>query len=257
MFRTTFDIAGFVRDLSDVEKRQFPYALMRALNDTAFQTRQAWGEEMDRVFDRPTRFTRNAVLYKKATKENFEAEVFIRDEALKGTPPVKYLYWQAEGGQRRQKASERLLQRAGVLSSGEYVVPGRGVQLDAYGNVPTRMLSAILSDVQARRDPQQRSTPQSRKRRSRRKDIGKREVFFYSHGPSGDRGDGRPQHLPRGIYGRTRTGFGSSIRQVLHIVSSARYRKRYPVYALAQRLFDQRFERNLDSWLTIATAGRR
>lgn len=254
MFRTTFDIAGFVRDLSDIEKRQFPYALMRALNDTAYQTRQAWGEEMDRVFDRPTRFTRNAVLYKKATKENFEAEVFIRDHALKGTPPARYLYQQAEGGQRAQKPSERLLQRAGVLGSGEYIVPGRGVQLDAYGNVPARLMNAVLSDLQARRDPQQRSTPQSRKRRSRRKDITKSAVYFYSYGPSGNRGDGRPQHLPRGIYSRQRE---IGVRPILHIVSSAVYRKRYPVYELAQRLFDERFEERLNAWLVIASAGRR
>jgi hypothetical protein len=225
--------------------KRFPQALLRALNDTAFDVRGDWRDEMPRVFDRPTAFTLNAVLYNKAKIDNLVAEVFLRNDAAKGVPPSKYLEAQVEGGARRAKRSEVLLRNAGVLSGDEYWTPGPSVQLDSSGNVPGRTVRTILSDLQASYDTAQHSTAESRGKRARRSKIGKREVFFYSRGPSGNRGDGRPQHLKRGIYGRTRTVFGSALRLVMHIVRSApQYTSRYDVYELTRRLFAQRFERN-------------
>lgn len=245
MYHAHIDTTELIRNLNDEEKRRFPQAMLRALNDTAFDVRGDWRDEMPRVFDRPTAFTLNAVLYKKAKPKEYVAEVFLRNEASKGVPPSKYLLAQVQGGARAAKRSEVLLRSAGVLSANEYWVPGRGVQLDASGNIPGRTIRTILSDLQASFDAAQRSTTESRRKRARRRDIGKREVFFYSPGPSGNRGDGRPQHLKRGIFGRTRTAFGSALRLVMHIVQGApQYTKTYDVFALTERLFAQRFERN-------------
>jgi hypothetical protein len=254
MFRVRLDATSLLREFSDIEKRQLPYATMRALNDAAFQTRQAWRDAMPKVFDRPTRMTLNAILYTKAKKDQVWAEVFVRDQATKGTPPNKYLFWEAQGGQRRAKGSEVLLRRMGILGGGEYTVPGKGVQLDQYGNVPSRVISTILSDLGARRDPSQNTTLASRKRRERRRDVTKSAVYFYSRGPSGDRGDGRPQHLPRGIYSRRRD---EGVRPILAIVNAATYKPRYPVFDLAEQIFRARFASLFDAYLTIATAGRR
>lgn len=244
MYTASIDSQQLQRAVKEHGKR-FPQALLRALNDTAFDVRGDWRDEMPRVFDRPTALTLNAVLYKKARMQNLVAEVFLRDDASKGTPPAKYLTPQVAGGSRGAKRSEVLLRNAGILSSNEYWVPGRSAKLDQFGNLPGRTVRTILSDVQASFDVLQHSTRESRGKRARRRHIGKREVFFYSRGPSGNRGDGRPQHLKRGIYGRTRTAFGSALRLVMHIVQgSPQYTSRYDVYELTRRLFARRFERN-------------
>lgn len=256
MFTISYDAAPFISRMSDVEKRQFPFALANALNDTAFQVRAAWRDEIPKIFDRPVSLTLNAVLYRKATKQNPVAEVFIRDHVSRGVPPSKYLLSEVTGGTRRAKASEVLLRKAGVLGGGEFWVPGRAADLDAGGNVPGKTIRTILADLQATFDPLDRSTPASRKKRSRRKAIGKRAVYFYSRGPSGDRGDGRPQHLPRGIYERTRTAFGSSLESVLHVVSGVHYGSRYDVTGLARRLFNARFVSTFNAWMVRALAGR-
>lgn len=250
MFHTRIDAEELLRNLGEQEKRRIPKVILGALNDTAFDVRGDWRDEMPRVFDRPIALTLNAVLYKKAQPSSLVAEVFLRNHVAKGTPPAKYLTPQVEGGTRGPKASERLLRNVGILGADEYWLPGRSVRLDGHGNVPGRTVRTVLSDLQASFDARQHSNVESRRKRARRKDAGKREVFFYSRGPSGNRGDGRPQHLKRAIYGRTQTAFGSAIRVVMHIATSApKYRKRYDVFTLTQRLFARRFERNYRRWM--------
>jgi hypothetical protein len=253
VFRVTIDSSALQRDFSALSRKWLRYAINSALNETAWQTRMAWRDEMPRVFDRPTRMTLNAVLYNKATTARPYAEVFIRDEAFKGTPPATYLLATVMGGQRGQKPYERLLRhKAGILGASEYTVPGRRAPLNAFGNLPSSMIGTMLSDLGARRDPQQNSTQESRRKRQRRRAIAKRSVYFYSHGPEEDRGDGRPQHLPRGIYRRTPTAFGSALDKVLQIANATHYRQTYPVFDLAEKIFHARFQANLNKWLDWA-----
>lgn len=240
MIRTEINVEALMLDFDEIARKHVPEAVTRALNDTAFDTRGAWKDEALRVFDNPTSLTLNAILYKKATRLVPAAEVFVRDEALKGTPPSKYLFAQVEGGGRRPKRSENLLRRAGILGENEFWVPGRSAPLDAFGNLPGATVRTILSDVQASFDEKQRSTRESRgKRARRRKQRGK--VYFYNRAKRGN--------LPRGIYERIDTAFGSAVRTVMHIVSKTQYRKQYDVYALARRVFDDRYPQNLDVWL--------
>src|SRR5690606_18049531 len=113
----------FGRTLTELERDQLPFAAMRAANETGFAVRQRWAEIMPRVFDRPTPMTQRAVMVRKATKQRPHAEVFIRDEAVNGTPPAKYLLAQVEGGARRSKRVEQRLTYAGFLPKGMFVVP--------------------------------------------------------------------------------------------------------------------------------------
>src|SRR5690606_2908854 len=110
-----------------------------------------------------------AALYRKATKAKPVAEVFIRDEAPKGTPPAKYLLPQVEGGTRRPKAFERRLQASGALPAGMFAVAGKGAKLDRHGNVPGRVITAVLSAMHSQFDPYQNATETSVKRRRRRR----------------------------------------------------------------------------------------
>lgn len=241
MFKTEIDTDALIGNLSDLEKKQFPFATAGAINDALFAARDAWRTNIASVFDSPNQLTMNAVLYTKATKENLTGELYLRNEASKGTPPSRYLLPQVQPGPREEKPFEHLLREAGVLGGNEFLMPGRNFPLDQFGNVPGGVLSAILSDLQAHRDVSRRSTPASRKKRERKKNVGKRQVYFLSRGPE-DIGGGKIQHLPRGIYERTRTGFGSSIRMVLAIVEGAPvYRQRFDAFGIANRAFTQSF----------------
>jgi hypothetical protein len=248
VFKTDIDARKMIAVLSELEKSQFPFALARALNDTAFEDiRPGWKDEMLRVFDRPTRITLNAVLVKKATKKLPIAEIYLRDQATKGTPPVRFLAHQVEGGTRRKKPFENLLRQIGVMEANEFAVPGKSYPLDAFGNVPGRVINAVLSDVGGSRDRAAVSTPASRRKRERRR-TKRGGVYFYS------RGDGR---VPRGIYERIRTGFGTGVRTVFVFVTGARYRQRLDVDELTSDLFRVNFPKRFRKAMRHAVATAR
>ncbi|MEN5117503.1 hypothetical protein ABE488_09245 [Luteimonas sp. TWI662] len=248
MIKTEVDPGDvFGRAFTELEQKNLLFATVQAVNATAFATRERWAELMPRVFDRPTALTLRAPLYRKATKQRPYAEVFLRDEAHKGTPPAKYLLAQVGGGGRRMKRSEAALRAAGVLPAGMFTVPGRGAQLDAFGNVPGKQITAILSAVRAQSDQYQNATDASRGRRRAKKKRRGGEYFALGR----QRGNLRP-----GVYERIDTGFGSGVRSVLFFVTSVTYRPRYDVFGAAQAIFDKQlpfhFTRELDK--AVATS---
>ena len=233
----------FDRTFSDIERTQLPFAAVQAANSTAFATRDRWSEVMPKVFDRPTALTMKAVVYSKATKNRPVAEVLIRDEAFKGTPPAKYLLPQVEGGSRRPKRAERALQRVGVLPQDQFVVPGKGAKLDAHGNVPGAQITAILSAMRAQQDPYQHVTAESMKRRrAKRKRRG--GEYFAVKKPHGK--------LQPGIYERIDTGFGSGVRSVLFFVKAVSYRARYDIFGMARKIYDSLYGFHFDRELRKA-----
>lgn len=236
------------RQFSELERQQLPFATMQAINTTAFETRQRWSEVMPKIFDRPTPLTRRAVLYRKATKANQVAEVFIRDEAFKGRSPAQYLEAQVMGGSRPHKGVERQLSAAGLLPAGMFVVPGRGAPLDAYGNIPLSQLNRIKAQIGAMGDPLANETEVSRGRRRRREaKQGKRGGNFFALKKSRGR-------LAAGVYERITTGFGSAVRPVLVFVKSVLYRRRYPIFDMAQTIFSRRLPRNFEAALAQAVS---
>jgi hypothetical protein len=249
-FTITVDPSNLLaRKLSDLELTQVPFAAMQAINGTAFDVRTEWQERMPKVFDRPTVLTLNAILYTKATKQNLRAQVFVRDEAFKGNPPSKYLQAEVEGGQRRHKAFENRLTSVGILPAGMYVVPGKGAQLDAFGNISGGQITAILSQLGAHFDPLNNQTDTSRARRRKREaKQGSRAGDYFV--PS------KGSHLPPGVYQRLSTGFGGAVRSVLFFVGRATYRPRYPIYNFAQQVFDRRLAPRFHEELQKAVASR-
>lgn len=237
------------RQFTELEREQLPFAVMQACNDTAFEIREVWKRTAQRVFDRPRPITTNAVLYAKATKDRLYAEVFIRDEATGGTPPARYLLPEVEGGARRLKPFERLLQARGAMPVVTFAVPGRGQALDAYGNVPAARINQILSQLGSRRDPLQNETDASRARRrasrgSRLSLLGRRVANPQLQRRVAPAGDffavlKRRGGLVPGIYERVASGFGRGLRSVLIFVGAARYRARYDIYGLAQRQWNK------------------
>ena len=210
--------------------RQVPFATAKALTRTAWAVRNAEIEEMRRVFDRPNRFTLNSLFVERADKASLVAKIRFREFAGKGTPAYKYLGPHITGGTRNLKRFERALSAAGVIQSGQYVIPAPGSPQDAHGNFPRPMLVRVLTQLKASRDGSQNATNSARSRRNRRK-----QQFFV-----------RPLKDPsrKAIWMRQ----NGKDRPVLLIISDApTYQRRFDYYGVAERTIIQVFPREFSA----------
>lgn len=116
MFTIFADIAAAERLLSDIGRRQMPFATARALNDTASDVKQAEERGIETAFDRPTPFTKRGIYVRRASKSRLYAEVGMK------RVQAKYLEMQAKGGTRSP--------------AGKAILMPIGVRLNKYGNIP-------------------------------------------------------------------------------------------------------------------------
>lgn len=231
-FSVKADVNSFRRVFATMQDKQIRFATAVALTRTAKAVEKEIIGEIGRVFDRPTPYTMRSTWVSPASKARLMAEVKIKDEAVKGNPAVRFLIPSITSGGRSVKGFERLLQRAGVMPEGWYVVPTKFAKLDRYGNVTGGTITTILSALRASRDP---LANQSGSRRSRKKRA--RSTYFAALP-----GREATRHLAPGIYERTSFAFGSSIRPVL-IYTKRRptYRKRLRFFEIAERVTLMRF----------------
>jgi hypothetical protein len=223
-------------------RQESPFAVAYALTKTAQDIKADEVTEMKSVFDRPTRFTLNALFVKPATKTDLTAIVEFK-EGFGSVPAWRYLGPQVVGGFRATKSGERRLIAAGLMKSNEVIVPGKGTKLDAYGNVPGSIMNRILSDLGARADKAQNTTEKSRKR-----NAGRNRGRYFVLRPGGVPGFPRSNRdVHPGIYHQASGGRG--VVPVLVFVQQPRYQKRFDFYGLAQRVADARLMRHLaEGW---------
>ncbi|NVK57315.1 MAG: hypothetical protein HWE26_17060 [Alteromonadaceae bacterium] len=198
------DDRAFLEAAKNLSERDAKTAAVWALNDTADDVLQHMQGRMDVVFDKPTRFTKNALMVWRATKSTLESKVIERPSVGRR----HYLKVQEEGGRRGQTGLEKLLDNrlsySGDLRS---VIPASGARLNHYGNWSTGERNQALSAVQAQRDGKTNTTATSRKRN--RKRNRKRAGFFVP--ATGSR-------LSPGIWKRDGKG---RIKKILHFTSLA------------------------------------
>lgn len=221
------NVSDLIRGIDETQRWRIPYVTASALTRTAYDAKDAEVKVMSEVFDRPTRFTLNALFVKGANKNNLTAIVEFK-EGFGSIPAWRYLGPQVMGGGRKHKSHEKRLISAGLMRSDEFAVPGLGIKLDAHGNVPGSILNRILSDLGARQDAAQNSTARSRKRRR----SAKRGRYVALRQQDGVR---------PGIYHRAGT---RTIVPVLVFVRAPRYEKRFPFYETAQRVMQLNFARH-------------
>jgi hypothetical protein len=243
VFSIEFDTKQLTRRLSAIERQQFPFALAGALNETAFQTRVAWGEQIKSVFDRPTRMTQTSVLYTKATKRDLgAATIFIKDDIGQGTPPGEYLKPQEFGGPRKQKPFERRL--AKHPRTRKFYVPGRGADLNQFGNLPSSVLQKIASQLGTAEEFAGYSANETTKGRLRRLKRQRKKGGGGSYFVLPVR---RGKLKPGVIYERIADAGDegqliSHVRPVLIPVAQApHYRPRFGAIALARRIAQAKF----------------
>lgn len=112
------DFQRMQRIMTDLERRQLPFATARALTRTAQAARDDVKASLPTAFDRPTPFTKNAIAIKSANRTNLTAEVVVK--------PIQaaYLAKQERGGFREPKAKA--------------VITPAGIRLNQYGNIVRR-----------------------------------------------------------------------------------------------------------------------
>lgn len=250
MITVSHDVDKLAGWLSDLQRKQIPFAASVAINRTAELVKSAEELEIRDVFDRPTPLTRSAVFVKRSNKQSLEAVVGLKDYAAKGTAASKYLATEITGGVRRLKRFERALRAVGVLPEGMFALPGTGIELDAYGNISPGLITQILSYFKAFPEAGYKANITAARRAKLKKGTKSKRGFEYFVGRPGD---GR---LPLGIWRRINTGFGSAVKPVMIFVERAGYEALLDfVYVASQtveREFPRQFRAALDEALRSA-----
>lgn len=221
MLRINTEGAATLRKkLSDIEKRQLPFATATALNRTAEAVKVAEVNAMKAEFDRPTRFTLNSLFIKHAKKGRLESVVWVKDYASKAQAPTRWLLPEVMGGSRGQKRSEALLSGKGILPSGRALMPGKGMALDSHGNVSRGQMQKILSGLGAQGDRHANSTDS-------RRSVGNSKRFFVLGKGSG----------ALGIAARTGK---RTVRMMLAFGKTPSYGSKLDFFGIANRVIRKR-----------------
>lgn len=230
------DLKKVIDVVGDIAPRHIKRSVAIALTKTAVKAKNAIADEMPKVFDRPTPYTRNAMWIKAATVQNPEATIMVKDQSLAAIgaggprPQINWLSPEIHGGPRNKKGFELKLQAAGLLPNGYYVMPAEnGVRLDAFGNVPGAVYQHILRNLEY--GPK---TPRNMAKAKPGSYAPKAAKYFVL---SESRGK-----LPPGIYERRAFAQGSGMRAVFVFVKKQPvYQERLDFYQIIERTVQSEF----------------
>lgn len=178
-----------------------------ALTRTAWDLQRALTDEMRSVFDRPTPFTLRAFRVEMAKASDLEATVWAAPQQ------AKYLFWEAEGGERSTKPFERKMH----LFGGQVALPGAGAKLNQYGNMSRQFIQSVTNDT---------NTSGSAKR-------------FFVGTPKGWLNDGTFE----GVWARVDDNH--RLVRLMSFAEEADYKKRFDVSAIGKSTVDRVFESQL------------
>lgn len=254
------------RSLSDIGKKQVPFAAKTAINKVAKQAALDVVAEMKTKFDRPTSMTLKSVRVKKfASKTDLTAEVWLKDIPLGASKTGKHnpmsmaeiIGHQFTGGRRLHKNYERVLISKGYMNGDEFTVPAAGARLNTFGNISQGQIVQILSQIGVKRagsDSSPTNSPRSKR------NVAKAGAMFWSYGvgsfPSGaftgnpkkidwetGKYRGKKQWLPKGVWARTPGG----VIPVLLVVKAPTYSRRIILEEITKKTMDREFQPAFDA----------
>lgn len=238
--RVTCTVEGLDRviaKLKDIERRHIPFAVSKALNDTAADVRRDEQIEMKRVFHRVVPFILNSMFIAPSSKkeDRFYAEIGFKSDTSGARRIEEAMRPQIFGGERKLKPSEWLLY-------GEYFVPGGAAKLDRYGNLSRSQLEQVLSML--KRFPeagyQANVTRGSRLRNRKRRD------YFSIASKRGGLVPGVWEKAP-----------GGTPKPIMIYIKSPHYRKRFRFYEVAEASARRNFQRRFFAAMEYALRGTR
>ena len=212
-------------------KKQIPFAIAKALNDVAAEVRKSERIEMENVFNKPTPYTLNSIFFKKATKQKFEVNIIIRNEAGKGTPPVKYLEPQIYGGTRGAKSSELQLREKGLMDNNMFWTPGVGARLNQYGNISPGHIVQIMSALKSFREAGYLANYGEGNTVGKRKSKNPLANKIFVQKDWG-------KSLYPGVYQRSKTG----LKPLLIFLENPQYKQRFDFFKVGETVYDKQFE---------------
>ena len=224
-------------------KKQIPFALSRALNDVAIEVKKAEQIEMSKVFDNPTPYTLNSIFFKKATKQKLEVQIIVRNEAAKGTAPVKYLEPQIFGGSRRAKSSELQLREKGLIDNDMFWAPGSGARLNQYGNISPGLIVQILSALKAFREVGYDANYTEASVKRNKKSLAGNIFVIKEWGKA----------LYPGVYQRTKKG----VKPLLIFLKNPQYKERFDFFKVGEEVYDKEFENKFNEAIQYALSTAR
>lgn len=244
--------------LRGLAENKIKAAAKGALNVAAREAAEATKKEMASVFKNPTPWVLGGVRYKKATTEKLEAQVDFDQWGNKTNVTVSHvLAAEISGGNRKHKRHEVALQRAGILPSGYYIVPGQGADLDAYSNMKGAQIVQIMAWFSSFGEQGYRANMSDQTRKRRMKGTANRAGFEYFVASPGavrtwtrSNGQAGRHKMQPGIYKRYFLGAGSMIKPVMIFVRSPLYRKRLDFYGTAERVARQSFDKAFSDYLS-------
>ena len=119
------NIKDVVKGLSAIEKKQIPYAISVALNNTAKDAQDSLTKELINRLKSPIPFTQRAIGIKRSSKANNVAEVFVKDIQAQY---LKHHYF----GTTRQPKGKAI------------ATPTRDMKLNKYGNMTKSKVKKLL-----------------------------------------------------------------------------------------------------------------
>ena len=216
----TIQVTGLrelLAQMDDAGKRQMPFAAARALTLTARQVAAAETAHIMAVFDKPTPFTQRAMGFTPASRTNLKATAFVKDLQ------AKYLQPGVDGGERQFKSFE---QKFADGDGVQVALPGRGTDLNQYGNISKAKIRRIARDVNT---------------------SGNAKRFFQGKPKGGS--------MPSGIYARVNNN--TQITPLIVFASAAIYDKRFKFSEIGTEAVNANFETNLvASWQAAMRTAR-
>ena len=241
----------------------------------------------------PTNWTKRGLIASYASPKNLTSQVgfqygegkFTDSEFTRkagGVPSGRYMGINARGGDRRSKATELGLRRAGLIGNDQFITPpstsstrGGGVKLNAQGNLPGGEYQRILSRMRAL-PGEVGDAPKGAGSRGR-SSKGRREVDYFmlrgvggtpsrwqlgadpmavakraGRGPKGGTGKGS------GNPGRPQTvGYRRGFVRALFVVDQPNYERRFPIQSIAMREYQRVFNQAYEAGVKAELARRR
>lgn len=208
------DVFKVLPKLEKFTSKQAPFAIAKALTNTAKNVQGELTTALPTAFNRPTAWTRRAFAITPARKDGLTAWVFAKDSQ------ARYLKFGVRGGKRRVKGFEKRFEGMvqGEKPQGQALVPTRNVRLDSQGNVSMATI----------------------KRLSQAKNTSGKVGRYFVGKP---KGGGANAGSPVGVYARI--GNNKRIQLQMAFVEQPTYRKRLDMSGIGARVVRERFVSHL------------
>lgn len=135
----------FTQNLDDIDKKQIPFALSRALTKLGQIGKYMTQANINANVDNPTPFTQRAAFFQGPSGKPFVQKG--ETSVIFGVLPIQSEYLDAQyfGGSSALRPFETRFE-------GKHLIPTSNAQKDQYGNAPKAYIEKVLSDAKAKRN---------------------------------------------------------------------------------------------------------